>query len=398
MIIMQPTSDVKMDQKSFDVLKKTIKSIVVPTRERKNDPSYKTSLPTSLGIKLTNRCNLRCKHCYQWNEEGYHHEMDEATQNLDIDVEIVKKLLEDTREMNSRLYLWGGEPLFHKKFAQIAELLENDMRDTTICTNGYLIDKYLEPLIKISSKLELLIAIEGFEKEHDLIRGKGAFKTTIEQINRLVELREQGIYQGIISVHSVINDNMIGKLYELMEFFEETGIDLVLLCFPWFISHDTSNKMDDYFTENFNWLHDINDTKSSWHAFKYQIDPQNIDALMDDLKRINKRVWKTRVRYQPGLDFDEIENFIRGNEMKTRCADQCLVLSTRVDITPTGNVSACKFFAEFSVGNLKDSSLAEIWNSESYDKVRKTINSGLTPACSKCNVLYLHSASSMLQV
>ena len=41
--------------------------------------------------------------------------------------------------------------------------------------------------------------------------------------------------------------------------------------------------------------------------------------------------------------------------MTARCATTCRVLHTRADITPTGNVSACKFFSEFSVGNLQRS-------------------------------------------
>ena len=29
-------------------------------------------LPEEIAFKLTNRCDLRCTHCYQWNDDGYH--------------------------------------------------------------------------------------------------------------------------------------------------------------------------------------------------------------------------------------------------------------------------------------------------------------------------------------
>ena len=97
------------------------------------------------------------------------------------------------------------------------------------------------------------------------------------------------------------------------------------------------------------------------------------------------------MRYQPGLDFDEIEEFIHGDEMTSRCGTNCLALSTRMDIAPDGQVMACKFFSEFSPGSLNESGLKEVWDSEAYDKIRDIINNGgLTPACSKCSVLYLH--------
>ncbi|MDY8023276.1 radical SAM/SPASM domain-containing protein [Paenibacillus polymyxa] len=396
---MQPSSKVTLDAKSFEILKRTIKNVVVPHRKRKADTGYKTPMPEVLALKLTNRCNLRCKHCYQWNDSGYHHDMDKIEQNMDLDPEIFRNVLKETRMTQSRLYLWGGEPLFHHNIGDILKMLEEDPRETTICTNAYLIHKYEDELCRISTNLELLIAIEGFEQEHDLIRGKGSFRKVMEQIDRLLELRRVGRFQGKISVHSVINDSMIGRLYELMEFFEHKGIDLVMLCFPWYISDQTTSEMNAFFTENFNWLKSIPEgERSSWHAFKYHIKPENIDRLLRDMKCINNRTWNTRIRYQPGLDFDEIEDFVRGNAMTSRCATKCLALSTRADITPTGSVSACKFFSEFSVGNLQDQSLTDLWNSETYDRIRRSLGEQLSPACSKCNVLYLHGSSSLSHI
>lgn len=389
---MQPKSSVVMDDKAFDLMKRTMRNMAVPYRERLKNPLYKSPVPESLGIKLTNRCNLRCIHCFQWNEDGYHQNMDKEEQNMDIDLDVFRGLLEETREAKSRLYLWGGEPMIHKQFDKILDMLAEDPREMTICSNGLLMDKYLDGIIRISPHLELLIAVEGLETEHDFIRGKGTFGKTMRQIERLVELRDQGIYKGRISVHSVINEGMIPKLYELLEFFEEKRLDLVILCFPWYISKETSGQMDRYFAEKFSWLRQLDESQiNSWHAFKYQMNPEYVEALMASLKKINDRVWNIRVRYQPGLDYDEIESFVRGEAMTSRCATTCLALSTRADILPTGEVTACKFFSEFGVGNLKEQSLKEIWDSEKYERIREIINvEGLTPACSKCSVLYLH--------
>jgi len=396
---MQPNSRVELDPKSFQVLKRTIQNVVVPHRERKRDAAYKTQLPETIGVKLTNRCNLRCKHCYQWNEDGYHHDMDKQEQNMDMDVDLFRKLLEETKPSKSRLYLWGGEPLFHKDIATILELLEQDRREVTICTNAYLVEKHLDVLCRLSDDLELLIAIEGFEREHDLIRGKGSFGKVMQTIDLLMDLRAKGMFKGKISVHSVINDSMIGRLYELTDFFESKGIDLVMLCFPWYISQETSFDMDRDFRERFDWLSDIGDNRrSSWHAFKYHIRPSNVEPLMNDLRLINARIWKSRIRYQPGLDFDEIEGFVTGKSMTARCATTCLALSTRIDVTPSGKASACKFFTEFAVGNLNEQSLVDIWHSDRYDAIRATLGKKLSPACSKCNVLYLHSYSGLMHI
>jgi radical SAM protein with 4Fe4S-binding SPASM domain len=392
---MQPASKLNLNEQSGALLLRTVKQVVEARRQRE---ASQLNLPETLGIKLTNRCNLRCAHCYQWNESGYHRDMSRSEQNLDLDIAVFERLLEETRPVKSRLYLWGGEPLVHREIERILRLLEADPRETIICTNAYFVSKHIDALCRISESLELLIAIEGFEFEHDTLRGRGSFQKVMGSLDELLRLRAEGRFRGKLSIHTVINDGMVGRLYELVELFESKGIDLVLLCFPWYISDRTSREMDAFVRDKFDWLIDVADGRHSWDAFKYRIAPESVEPLMEELRRINKCMWTTRVRYQPGLEFDEIESFIRGEAMTARCATTCRVLQTRADITPTGNVSACKFFSEFSVGNLHDHSLGVLWQSEPYDRIRRILSQQLSPACSKCNVLYLHEHSTPLHI
>jgi radical SAM protein with 4Fe4S-binding SPASM domain len=392
---MQPSSTLTLNEQSGPLLLRTVKHAVEARRQRQ---ASRLNLPETLGIKLTNRCNLRCAHCYQWNESGYHRDMGRSEQNLDLDIAVFERLLEETRPVKSRLYLWGGEPLVHREIERILQLLEADPRETIICTNAYFVGKHIDVLCRISESLELLIAIEGFQFEHDALRGPGSFQKVMGSLDEFLRLRAEGRFRGKLSIHTVINDRMIGRLYELVELFQSKGIDLVLLCFPWYISDGTSREMDAFVRDKFDWLIDVADGRHSWDAFKYHIAPESVEPLMEELRRINERMWTTRVRYQPGLEFDEIESFIRGEAMTARCATTCRVLQTRADITPTGNVSACKFFSEFSVGNLHEHSLGVLWQSEPYDRIRRIFGQQLSPACSKCNVLYLHEHSTPLHI
>jgi radical SAM protein with 4Fe4S-binding SPASM domain len=391
----QPSNKSALTEKSGALLIRTVKNVVEARRQRH---ASRLNLPETLGIKLTNRCNLRCAHCYQWNESGYHRDMGRTEQNLDLDIGVFRRLLEETRPVKSRLYLWGGEPLVHREIDHILKLLEQDPRETTICTNAHFIGKHVDALCQISENLELLIAVEGFEAEHDALRGNGSFNKVMGAVDALLELRAAGIFKGRLSIHTVISDKMVGRFHDLMQFYERKGIDLVLLCFPWYISDETSREMDAFVLDKFDWLIDVGKERHSWDAFKYRLSPERIDLLMADLRSINSRTWSNRIRYQPGLEFDEIEGFVRGKSMTARCATKCRVLDTRADITPTGTVTACKFFAEFSVGNLHDQPLSALWQSEQYTRIRQILGQQLSPACSKCNVLYLHEHSTPLHI
>lgn len=70
---MNPKSEIKHSAKDLHILKRTIRNTMETKRNIEKIAGYATPLPESVGIKLTNQCNLRCKHCYQWNDTGYHH-------------------------------------------------------------------------------------------------------------------------------------------------------------------------------------------------------------------------------------------------------------------------------------------------------------------------------------
>ncbi|MFD1909862.1 hypothetical protein ACFSQ7_46725 [Paenibacillus rhizoplanae] len=86
---------------------------------------------------------------------------------------------------------------------------------------------------------------------------------------------------------------MTDKLYDLLDFLEGVGVDLVIVCFPWYISDECSQGMDDYFDQKFHFLPaSEHKGERSWHAFNYKLDPERIPALMSELDRVNHRVWK----------------------------------------------------------------------------------------------------------
>ncbi len=390
---MQPNSSVKFDRKSFDIIKKTIRTISTAKKGREHDAGFATQLPMIVGLKLTNKCNLRCKHCYEWNEDGYHRDMALDGQNAELDFDIVKKVMKETKEVKSGLYLWGGEPLVYSHFDQLAQLLEHDNRITAICTNGVWIEQKMDLLLKIGPLLELLIALDGFETENDAMRGKGTYGKVIKAIEALAALRKKAHFKGKISLHMVINENMIGKIYDFIGFFEQKGVDTIFLCFPWYISAQSSRNMSRYFEQNFGFLEQNQAyNKYSWDAFKYGLDTTHAGAIIEELERIRQKTWKTRVRYQPALKAHEIQNFLKGEHIPAQGREKCLSISTRMDILPDGSVSSCKHFPEFSIGSLKDRSVYELWNCDKFRRIREMIDKALMPVCSKCNNLYLHGS------
>lgn len=380
-----------IDEKAFSILKNTMKTISCVKHGKEKAKDFRIDMPASVGLKLTNRCNLRCKHCYEWSEHGYCHEYEKKQLDEDLSLDVLRKILTETKESNSGFYLWGGEPLCYSHFDELAKLMEGQDRICVICTNSILIKDKLESLIKIGKNLEIVIAMEGFEEENDSIRGTGVFRKIQDAIALLLEERNKGNFHGKLTIHTVITQKNYNKLFEYTKFVEQLGVDSLILCFPWYISDETSYLMEQCMQEKFTWLPSASDAKErSWDSFKYGLEKEFADEIATQLNKINQHSWKFAVRYVPKIKPEEIHDFISGQALAVQGRKACNSISMRMDVMPDGSVSTCKHFKEFTIGNLKEMGVHELWNCEAFNRVRTIISDELMPICAQCNNLYLH--------
>ena len=50
-----------------------------------------------------------------------------------------------------------------------------------------------------------------------------------------------------------------------------------------------------------------------------------------------------------------------------------------------GDLSPCRDYHDYVVGNLKEATITELWNSEAYRRFRRSLaEDGLMPVCSRC--------------
>ena len=379
-----------MDVKDISSIN-TIKNVVTSYRNRRNCTDYSTEFPAGIGIKLTNRCNLRCKHCYQWSETGHHHFMSEEAQKLDFPYDRLLNVLKESRPYRSRLYLWGGEPFVYSHFDELAHYLETDRRDLVFCTNATLIEPYLDHFHKMASALDFLIPIEGFEEQHNRLRGN-TYQLVMHNMQELIKRRNMSDIKIKISVHTVVNNENVGDLYHLVEYFEQLNIDLLMICLPWYISSKTCTGMDECYKDKFSWLgHYQEEVPRTWYGFQYRLKEEYYPVLKEQIEKIIVRSWKINLLYLPDFDKVNIDEYLEDSYQNLYQKKMCLGVSIRTDIAPNGSVFACKHFHEFTMGNVFDSSLKEIWNGENYHRFRQQLNNDIMPVCSKCSVLHLNS-------
>lgn len=386
---MQPKTSVRFDRTTFQRMKTIIRNKGEILRSRGQQKSFAVPLPREIGIQLTRKCNLRCRHCYQWNAKGLftHAAADAPAEELDLG--IIARVLRDTAAVKSNLYLWGGEPLLYSRWGEMSEIMTRDPRWTVICTNGLLIGERLEHLLKISRHLTLLISVDGLQAAHDQIRGRGVFARVIRNIRELLQLQKKGIYQGLISIYCVLHSAVIPRMYEFAEYCEALGIDSLYFGFPWYIPPAVAERMDAYFRR----LSPGGKAPAggySWHSYTYCFPETDLEMLCRQMDALCGREWKMRIRLQPALNREEVRDYLYGAGKPAQNRRICLATSSRIDINADGTAGPCKFFPELSMGNLHEQSLGRIWQSPEYAEFRRSVSRGLMPVCAKCVLLYLH--------
>lgn len=130
--------------------------------------------PHQISIDITNKCNLRCLHCYNFSGE-----------NCIIDNEISDEdfinFIESISDFHLRnICFCGGEPLLRKKLLlKSAKILKNKKcENISIVTNGFFLTKEtLKELIEAGVN-RIQVSLDGSNKfSHDRMRNKeGAFE------------------------------------------------------------------------------------------------------------------------------------------------------------------------------------------------------------------------------
>jgi radical SAM protein with 4Fe4S-binding SPASM domain len=146
----------------------------IPDQLAKGPPPAPIPSLRYLEFQLTDRCNLRCRHCYIG--DGLH-------QDLPYDT-ILEILREFEKIQGLRLLLSGGEPLLHPQFWEINEVLRDYLFRSVLLSNGVLITRDIARRLRVH---EVQVSLDGMKEGHEAIRGEGAFAKTLSAIDHLQE-------------------------------------------------------------------------------------------------------------------------------------------------------------------------------------------------------------------
>ena len=153
-------------------------------------------------LDLVDFCQLDCKHCY----------LNKCSRVMPLDM--LRTICEDFLKTDfplsqSELILSGGEPLLHPKFVEASNIVRKLNGHITMSTNGILIPKFIHTFQRNDG---IQVIIDGDEKAHDFIRGKGSYEKAVRALKLL---DEHGIRHSISFTINQANKHCTDHIIDL---------------------------------------------------------------------------------------------------------------------------------------------------------------------------------------
>lgn len=347
--------------------------------EKNIDKDGEVLPPLVYELTLTLKCNLRCHMCMLWGDRGWCGTSGGGKHVEELDLNIIKEILLSARGANPSFILHGGEPFLHSHFREIALMFKQNKFSSIVCTNGTLLKEF-QDLISGNPFLDLLISLDGLEKENDAIRGKGVYKKVTDNIKFVKSLKQP----SHIGIQFTILPENVGIIYDFCKEMVRLGVDWILLNPCWFVAEEQKQDYEKFMMENFN----ISPKTHLGYFSKYAIDT---DEFARQYKKVKSEKWPIQISCYFGNPAEDIYNYAVNPKIftgNTFCYKQWV----RMDVMPDGKVAPCIRYPDLIVGDLNKNDVATIWNCPDLVKFRKIIREKPLPICNKCNCLYLYDA------
>ena len=337
-------------------------------------------LPKIINILLTYQCNLHCSFCWQ-NRYRY---ADELTL-----IQVTKILDEAYCIGIKNVNFWGGEPLLHKDIFKMIDYAKSLKMRCFIITNGLLVEKYAENIV--NSGLDFLqISIDGLADQHDTIRSYQSLFIKIEngikKVNRLKRIFP------LISSATVILPNNYNILEQLVSYNFSIGFEAAFLQFLMAYNRKTIDMYKRLLQNKYGIEIDSIIYIDQFEG--YGLNKKQFEAVCFQSQNMLAK-WSNKVSIPTILKLSGDYKFYiqtEGSYPKDMTLG-CQNLLYKVNIMPNGDMVMCPDFPDFKIGNIFDSSLLQLWNSDHRLQFVSDFYAGhMLPICSKCCQLWEENA------
>lgn len=304
---------------------------------------------------ITDFCDQRCKHCYIYSDNENHYD---EMKYSDL-IKTFNKCLDFCKYFNREPYFFitGGDPILHKDFWKLLELLKHNNISFSILGNPFHINE------ENSKKLSELgcdmyqLSLDGLKETHDWFRKPGSFEITLDTIPIL---QKSGIETNIMTTVSGVNKD---ELLDIIDIVVKNKADLFA-----FARFCPGSALESNGLDPFEYRTLLLNCKKKFKEY------EDKGVITQFSKK--DHLW-TLLDYETG-DF-EIPDGINPDLIY----DGCNCGNAHLTLLPNGDIFACRRVNNSKVGNILKDDLIDIWlnKMEDYREFHKF------KKCSSCELL-----------
>jgi len=314
------------------------------------------ALPSIVNLNVTTVCNLDCPFCFNNDILGSREEL--STEQM-ID------LLDQLAKTKSGLFLTGGEPFVRKDIFKIIEEAKRRKMPVGVVTNGTLLGEDDVKRLRDIGLDVVVISFHGTQEAHDKAVGhQGAFEKTLRALDLF---RKYWPAPGPMINYVVTAESMV----HLGDFLREVGARknvVTRLSHLNFVTPEEAAANDEY------WKRHFGEAPEKLLHFQFS-PPEGLAEPVLEVLRKNPGIFT-----KPVLSDREVKIWY-GPDFRLK--RRCVFIWRSTYINSDGVVYPCQYFF-FNMGNVKEQTVEQIWNSEKYRRFRALLRKGLTPGCSRC--------------
>ena len=341
-----------------------------------------------LSIRITDLCNLRCHTCGQWGDSGFLHGCKPAElRNREVSGARYLELLDDLRLHGHRpnVYIWGGEPTMYGSLLDVLHGASQRKMPVSIVSNGHAISGMAQELL--ASKLYLLqLSIDGHtEAIHNGLRpsaGQGsAFDDIVKGLEAVYGCRQGRPGLPIVASLTVISKQNMHHLVDIYQRFRKY-VDIFVFYPSWWISEARALEHEADFAQRFGFKPRLHrGWIGNWRPDSYGALAEQIK----ELKSLSRSLSAPSVTFIPDIGgIDELQHYYTKHE-ETFGYNECVSIFQAVELNSNGDMSPCRDYHDYVVGNVQEQTITELWNAERYRTFRTSLQEeGLMPVCSRC--------------
>jgi MoaA/NifB/PqqE/SkfB family radical SAM enzyme len=338
--------------------------------------------PRSISFTVTNACNLRCRMCGQWSSEGYMQDAKTRPKPAMSLNDWTRLVDEIAAHGIGGLLIRGGEPLLWPDIVALLDTIAQKGIFISIDSNGTRLEEVADDLVRIG-RVHVTVSVDGPEPMHDEVRAvPGCFQMISKGIAAVKEAERRRGVTISKSITFTISPWSYRGLGAMPDVARELGIETLCIVPYYYVPEPLGRAYEQELSEEFGCR------AFSWRGFHHETSGIDLGIFREQMGQY--RAGLGDLKDFPYLPLSEEQYRVWFEDPRAMvCRNDCPNVESLLDVQPTGEANFCVDFPDYSLGNVRQATIEELWNGERARRFRERRRSQPFSACHRCGAKYM---------